>query len=166
MKYKYTIISSIGIIIVLTAIGFAVYPLAGRQIASRYIAKAAGSMPYQIGLTQVLETPCVEVSGDCEPLITLCGTLDPVRCELYSFVIGTQAGGMGNQALFLNAAIAQAGLTPGGQLIAGGMGPTLMDSGVLASAGGCYGCMAKANMLDKIGGIYDYIIASFRDDPK
>jgi len=164
MKYKYTIISSIGIIIVLAAIGFAVYPLASRQIASRYIAKAGGGCPYQIGLTQVEEIPCVENLGDCEPLVPLCGTLDPARCNLYSEVIGEQAGGMGSMALFQNIALVEAGLTPGGQLIACGMGPTLMDTGVLASAGGCFGCLAKANVWDKIGGVYDYIIASFRSE--
>jgi len=34
---------------------------------------------------------------------------------------------------------------PGGPLIAGGMGPTLMDNGVLGGIGGCFGagCVAK-----------------------
>jgi len=164
-KKKITIIFILAVI--LTGMAYTIIPLASNKIMMRQAARAAGAMPYQIGLTKVITIPCVTtgVPPVCEGG-TLCFTLDVARCTLYSDVSGMPAGGMGSMALFQKTAIAMAGLMPGGQLIAGGMGMTLMDSGVLASAGGCYGCMAKANMLDKIGGVYDYIIASFRDDPK
>jgi len=163
---KKIIISCI-IVITIIAFFYSVISAANNKISMRQAARAAGAMPYQIGLTNSIIIPCftTAIPPVCEGG-TLCFTLDVGRCALYSDVSGTPAGGMGSMALFQKTAIAMAGLMPGGQLIAGGMGMTLMDSGVLASAGGCYGCMAKANMLDKIGGVYDYIIASFRDDPK
>lgn len=109
----------------------------------------------------VIPTPCV-TAGVCAGG-TLCFVTDPARCLLYSDVSGIPAGGMGSNALFSKIAIAKAGLTPGGQLIAGGMMLTSMDSGVLASAGGCYGCMAKANFKDKIFHWLDkYIIAGIK----
>lgn len=107
-------------------------------------AQASGSMPYQIGLTKAVMVNCFTTG--LPPFCAggaLCGTLDVTRCALYSEVSGTPAGGMGSNALFSNVAITEAGLTPGGQLIAGGLSPTFMDQGVLASAGGCYGCAAK-----------------------
>ncbi|MFH1773186.1 MAG: hypothetical protein ABH818_02440 [Patescibacteria group bacterium] len=129
--------------------------------------EAAGGFPYQIGLTKVVIIPCVftppPVGPVCVGGLPLCGTLDPARCVLYSQVSGLPAGGNGNMALFLKTAIAKAGLTPGGQLIAGGMSPVLMDSGVLASAGGCSGCLGKANFKDKVFDWLDkYIIAGFK----
>ena len=70
---------------------------------------------------------------------------------------------MGVNALFLKTALAQAGVTPGGQLIAGGMGPVLMDNGVLAGPGGCYNCLAKldwkAKFKKKTEYLFKYIIA-------
>ncbi|MDO8668571.1 MAG: hypothetical protein Q7K35_05835 [bacterium] len=127
-------------------------------------AQSAGGYPYQIGLTNVIVIPCVTTG--VPPICTggtLCNLLDVGRCALYSDVSGSPAGGMGSNALFLITAIAQAGLTSGGQLIAGGMTMTQMDSGVLASAGGCYGCMAKAGFKDKIINWFDkYIIAGIR----
>lgn len=129
-------------------------------------AKAAGGLPYQIGLTNVIIMKCFTtvIPPVCAGGI-LCSTLDIGRCNLYSEVIGTPAGGTGINALFLDMAIAQAGLTIGGQLIAGGLAPVAMDSGVLASAGGCYGCgLAKAGWTDKFFNWLDkYIIAGFKE---
>lgn len=136
--------------------------------------EAASGFPHQIGLTEVIIDPCIPdpltLGTTCTSTTNpsgkpLCFTKDIVRCALYSYVEGTQAGGMGNNALFLNTAIAKAGLAPGGQLIAGGNSPVAMDSGALASVGGCYGCYAKAdNMKDKIEDFFNtYIIAGFKD---
>lgn len=132
-------------------------------------ASAAGSLPYQIGLTNAIVIPCVTTG--VPPICTggtLCSTLDVARCTLYADVSGTPAGGMGMNALFSQIAIAQAGLVSGGQLIAGGLSMTLMDQGVLASAGGCYGCMAKAGRVDKILAWLEkldkYIIAGIKGD--
>jgi hypothetical protein len=128
---------------------------------------AAGSMPYQIGLTKVIIIPCVTTG--IPPVCvggTLCQTLDVGRCSLYSDVSGSPAGGMGSMALFQKIAIAKAGLMPGGQLIAGGMSPVFMDSGVLASAGGCYGCTVKSGtgnrFLAWLEKLDKYIIAGFK----
>ena len=134
--------------------------------------EASGGFPYQIGLTNAIIIQCaLSCNGACCSGGTLC-YLKPVSnpsdpqdiCINNSDVSGTPAGGMGSNAVFLNTAIGQAGLTSGGQLIAGGMGPTLMNNGVLASVGGCYGCYAKIEKLkDKIGNWFDYIIAGFKD---
>ena len=129
-------------------------------------AQAAGGYPYPIGLTGVIIIPCVTTG--VPPLCTggtLCNTLDALRCTMYSDVSGSPAGGMGRNALFLKTAIGQAGLSSGGQLIAGGMTMTQMDQGVLASAGGCSGCglgKADSNIIDRIAKIANYIIAGFK----
>lgn len=144
----------------------------GRQAA----AEAAGGFPYQIGLTSVkiiqCQLSCCSVAGcRCCTGGTLCSTLlTEVQCTTHSDVSGTQAGGMGNNALFSQTAISQAGLAAGGQLIAAGMSSVLMDSGVLASSGGCSGCTAKQG---KTGGVYafferlnNFIIAGKRESEK
>lgn len=164
MNFKKIVIFVVAVISAFVAAGFLIYPHAGMKIASRHIASAGGGCPYQIGLTSTVEIMCIENMGDCEPLTSLCGLLDPVRCNAYSDVEGKPAGGMGEGALFLKEAIIEAGLPPEGPLIACGAGPTLMDGGVLASVGGCYGCTARASWKDKALGIYDYIIAGFRSD--
>jgi len=114
-------------------------------------AKAADTFPYQIGLTGVTLIPCtVACDGGCCVGGTLCPTKDSATCTLYQEVSGTPAGGDGDKALFLKTAIAQSGLSQGGQLIAGGMSLTSMDNGVLASAGGCSGCVGRIDTIDKI----------------
>ncbi len=144
--------------------------------------KAAGGFAYQIGLTSVRITACVPnqpdntacigalISPDAVIATTLCGTkllVNPVDpediCVNNSYVTGMMAGGMGGEALFTNSAILQVGLSPGGQLIAGGLGPTLMNSGVLASVAGCSGCIARLDIKNKIRKwFYDFIIAGKR----
>ena len=139
-------------------------PSAYQSLKWQQATEAAGSLPYQIGLTNVIVVNCVTIGNP--PICTggtLCNTLDVARCVNYADVSGTPAGGRGSNALFLLTAMARAGLTSGGQLIAGGMSPVLMDSGVLASAGGCYGCVAKDNLRDKFLAWFDkYIIAGFK----
>ncbi|NCO80110.1 hypothetical protein CO116_00910 [Candidatus Falkowbacteria bacterium CG_4_9_14_3_um_filter_38_19] len=143
---------------------FLLAPSAYQSLKWQQAVEAAGGFPYQIGLTKVVIVNCVTTG--IPPICTggiLCNTLDAARCPLYVDVSGTPAGGMGKNALFSLIAIGQAGLTAGGQLIAGGMSPVLMDSGVLASAGGCYGCVAKNSLPDKFLAWFDkYIIAGFR----
>lgn len=152
------------LIIILALLVYVFAPDVASQAEWNRAVKAAGSMPYQIGLTKVIIIPCFTVgpppacSGG-----TLCLTKDPATCTLYSDVSGTPAGGMGSNALFLKTAITMAGLTPGGQLIAGGMSPVLMDSGVLASAGGCSGCMARAGTMDKIKNWFNNFIIAGSD---
>lgn len=123
-------------------------PLAGK-LKWKMSLEAAGGFPYQIGLTDVTVTACTPTPCPGTCMCTggsLCMFKDVATCATYSDVLGTPAGGAGSGALFTNAAIAQAGLSSGGQLIAGGMSSVAMDSGVLASAGGCSGCSAS---LDK-----------------
>lgn len=143
---------------------FLLAPSAYKKFSWRRHAAAAGSLPYQIGLTNSVIIKCFTTA--IPPICAgglLCHTLDVNRCNLYSDVSGTPSGGMGFNALFSNIAIIAAGLTPGGQLIAGGMSPVLMDSGVLASAGGCYGCLAKNSLTDQFFNWLDkYIIAGIK----
>lgn len=131
----------------------------------RQAVKAAGGFPTQLGLTGVTMFQCVvSCNGGCCVGGTLCPTKDPATCTNYQEVSGTPAGGTGNMALFSNTAISQAGLSQGGQLIAGCMSPPLCDNGVLASSGGCYGCMGRMDSIDKIKGLFKYVIAGFKDD--
>ena len=165
MKKNFILIFS-GAILVLA---FIIYFLPNIITSWRWqkAAEASAGFPYQIGLTKVVIISCF-LTPTTPPLCTggtLCNVTDPARCLLYSDVSGISAGGMGSNALFLKVAIAKAGLNLGGQLIAGGTSPVLMDSGVLASAGGCFGCMAKANFKDKIFNWIDkYIIAGFKNN--
>lgn len=128
-------------------------------------AVAAGGYPYQIGLTGVTVIPCtVSCNGSCCMGGSLCSVKDPATCTMYSYVQGTPAGGSGNQALFLKTALSQAGVSAGSQLIAGGMGPTMMDSGVLGGPTGCYNCMAKKeNFWEKTKRAVDYMIAAVKE---
>lgn len=166
MSKRNKIIVFIVLLLILLVLVFVISPKALSAWQWRRAARAAGGLPYQIGLTKAAIIQCVTTGNP--PICTggpLCATLDAARCAAYSEINGTPSGGMGENALFLNAAIAQAGLTPGGQLIAGGMSPVLMDQGVLASAGGCYGCVAKQGMADKIFAWLDkFIIAGFRGE--
>ena len=149
---------------------FLLVPLAYQSFRWRQAASAAGGLPYQIGLTNAIIIKCFVRPLPPPPTCmggSWCNLLDVQRCPLYSDVTGMPAGGMGIGALFSNLAILESGLMPGGQLIAGGMSPVLMDSGVLASAGGCYGCLAKASLTDTFFNWLDkYIIAGFRDKIK
>lgn len=103
---------------------------------------ASSGYTYQIGLTNVNLIPCFTTGSP--PICqggTLCYVKDAATCTLYTDVSGTPAGGMGSNALFTKACLAQAGVTTGGQLIAGGMSPVLMDNGPLAGPGGCCNCL-------------------------
>lgn len=149
LTIKRKILFSVGFIALFILIYF--FPKIENYLSGKMAAEAVGGFPYQIGLTSVQIVPCVVSCYPAESCCTggtLCSSDIPPAC-LHSTVSGTMAGGSGNMALFLKTAIAQVGLTPGGQLIAGGMGPTLMDSGVLASAGGCSGCAAAFNQNSK-----------------
>jgi hypothetical protein len=124
-------------------------------ISAKFWSEARASVnaiPYQIGLTKVVITKCVTTGYP--PICTggmLCSVKDAATCSLYSDIEGTPAGGMGMNALLLDSMMMIAGLTPGGDLIAGGMGPTMMDSGVVASWGGCSGsACAKSDKYSKI----------------
>ena len=126
---------------------------------------AAGSTPYQIGLASVTMIKCFTTGTP--PICnggTLCYTKDPATCVNYYDVSGMPAGGMGSNALFSVAQTSQAGLYPGGQLIAGGMSPVLMDSGVLSSAAGCSGCLAKLGIIENIKEKFKFIIVGFKKE--
>ncbi len=132
---------------------------------------ASGQLTYQIGLTGVTIINCFTTGNPpiCTGGVlggTLCYTKDAATCANYAEVSGTPAGGMGNNALFSIQAIIQSGLTNGGQLIAGGTSPVLMDNGVLASSGGCFGCYAKLDTDSKIKSWFDFIIAGIKESKK
>jgi len=136
-----------------------------RKDSQQNTAQAVGGYPYQIGLTGVTITPCY--TSGIPPMCLggpLCLTLDPGRCTVYAEASGMPAGGDGMRALFRKTALGQAGITAGGQLIAGGMSMTMMDNGILAGPAGCVGCTAQAkeqeSWFDK------YIIALFKDKEK
>lgn len=128
--------------------------------------EASSGFPYQIGLTKAVVIPCL-TTPTTPPVCaggTLCYVKDPATCTLYSDVTGVPAGGMGSNALFSDIAITKAGLTSGGQLIAGGMSPNLMDNGVLASRGGCFGCLARVDITDKVKNWFNKVyIAIFEE---
>jgi len=156
----------LGVLIVVFASFFVVEKFSWKAGAIKVI-EASGSCPYQIGLTNVFQTPCVISVDSCTPG-PLCKIKDPASCTAYSEVSGVPAGGMGQNALFLKTSIAQAGLPlTGGQLIACGSSPAFMDNGVLASYGGCAGAgclaMTNRNFFEKFYDSINYIIAGFRD---
>lgn len=138
------------------------------RVISNQAVEASAGLTYQIGLKNVIMIKCFTTGTP--PICaggTLCYTKDPATCTNYYDVSGTPAGGMGANALFSITATSMAGLSPGGQLIAGGTSPVLMDNGVLASTSGCSGCTAKApSFLMKIKNSFDYIIAGIRGDEK
>jgi len=165
MTKRKKVIWSISIVFIVVIIFFSGIGInkINKQIEWNLAADAVGTMPYQIGLTNVIMTKCFTTTPP--PLCNgglLCSTKDFATCTQYQDVQGTPSGGMGMNALFLSTSIMQAGLTPGGQLIAGGMSPVLMDTGVLASAGGCAGCVARSTPT-KIKDFFKYVIASFKD---
>ena len=141
---------------------------------------AAGAMPYQIGLTNTVQIKCTlscctPVCSCCigtVPMVsTLCPLKDVATCSLYSEINGTMAGGSGRMALFSNITqIPMSGYKPGDSIIAGGMSMTQMDQGVLATPGGCAGCMTKSGINNKIftwlEKLDKYIIAGFKDKIK
>lgn len=111
------------------------------QLTKKEIKAAAASYPYQIGLTGIALIKCFTTGSP--PVCSggkLCATKDPATCASYVEVSGSPAGGMGSMALLSATAVSQAGLTQGGQMIAGGTSEVFMDSGVVAGPGGCYGC--------------------------
>jgi len=130
----------------------------------RKITAAAGGLTYQIGLVNALVTPCTLTpttppicTNMVDPLGTaICATKDQATCSLYTFVSGTPAGGMGNTALLQTAVVSRIGLTSGGQLIAGGTSPVLMDNGVAASFGGTF--MAVARPIDKMINWFSHLL--------
>lgn len=164
MKKKIAIILSV--ILFLAGI-WAIYAKNHRNSHWSQAAEAAGGFPYQIGLTKISVLPCVP--NPFPPICTggpLCFTLDVGRCSMYQNVVGTPAGGSGMMALFTTASLTQAGVNPGGSLIAAGMGPTQMDNGILAGQAGCVGCtMAEAKKEDQ-GWLDKYIIAIFKQNEK
>ena len=163
-------ISIIFVVVIMFFSGIGINKI-NKQIERNMAVDAAGAMPYQIGLTgarviQCAPSCCSAAGCRCCAGMggVLCATIMDVetRCPMYQEVQGTPAGGMGMNALFLQTSVMQAGLSPGGQLIAGGMSPPLMDTGVLASAGGCVGCVARSTPT-KIKDFFKYVIASFKD---
>jgi len=146
-------IKSYSVIFILAAV--VVLPILADFYVRSKVEAAASSMPYQVGITNAVvtqcQTSCCSVAGcRCCTGGMLCSSiLTEPQCLLHSDVSGSMAGGMGSNVLFLNTAIMQAGLKSGGQLIAGGMAPTMMDQGVLASAGGCSGC-SMASRTDRM----------------
>lgn len=172
MKKRNKIILSLALaVLFFVASGF----LAHKSVVSwrwNNVVSAAGNMPYQVGLTNVIIMPCFTVGTP--PLCTggtLCNTIDFADCTLYSDVNGKAAGGSGQPPLLLSKpAIRASGLKDGGQLIYGGTTNSmyLSPKAVLASSGGCFGCMAKSGTIDKIMAwlekIDKYIIAGFKNN--
>jgi len=140
------------------------------EVRWQKVAEAAGSYPYQIGLTNTMQMQCmVSCNGACCTGGTLCTVKAPGICATYSEISGTMSGGSGTMALFSLTQTSMAGYKPGDSIIAGGMTMTEMDNGVLATPGGCSGCgMGKADssIIDRIAYVVDYIIAGFKDKIK
>lgn len=172
MKINKILIISASAIIILGLYFVPGYVLNKRwSIILKEVKAIGGECSYQIGLTKTTISQCIPScyvgtapAACCAPSpgatgagAALCPLIVPkggtyeTTCPLYSGVSGMPAGGMGSTALFTNVAIAKAGLTPSGQLIACGLTMTNMDQGILASSGGCSGCsFAKLNKKDKL----------------
>ncbi len=155
-------------IVLIVAVYFIFWPKTRLNLA----AEATGGFPYQIGLTGVTVTQCytscpAPVVPTCCMGGTLCTMKTVAQCVLYSDVMGSPSGGMGSNAIFSNINLGIAGVSSGGQLIAGGSTMTEMDSGVLAGMGGCagVGCAAvkDKNIFERYYEIIKYGIASFKD---
>jgi hypothetical protein len=183
MKHKKKIISTCVLLlaIVLAATGININNRLEWEIANDLI--ASGGFPVELGVSNSIITPCVPscqtpagVATCCAPQTNNCplvvpgtsGTYDSA-CPLFSDVRGKQEGGMGNNAVLSNIAIAQAGLASGGQFIFGGTinNMSLMVPGapnvVLASIGGCYNCLSKMDWKEKLAKKFKYFIAGFKD---
>jgi coenzyme F420-reducing hydrogenase gamma subunit len=144
--------------------GYFLVPQLSEYIRYKKAAKAASSFPTILGLTKVVMVPCVVTLGVCVGGTT-CNTKPPGACTAYTEVTGVPAGETGNLGLFLTTSLGTAGVTPGGSLIAGGISPVLMDSGVVAGFGGCFGqgCITKRNIFDKAEELVDkYFVAIFK----
>ena len=161
-------------------------PFVLNRLRWKMAVEAVGALPYQMGLASCVITQCVTTgtpptcvgAGTPPDLIAtpLCNTKGPGVCTTYAVVSGVKAGGMGANAIFLTTTIAAVGLNcPGGQMIAGGMSPVLMDSGVLASKSGCFGCVvapinnskyAFINKILKLAEDFKFIIAGKKEDKK
>ncbi len=150
-------------------VGYFSTPAIKQKYAIIKATNAAGGFPYQIGLTNVIVAPCVFIPEPPKCVVgPLCMTLsDPAICNMHAEVFGTPAGGMGNNALFLKTSLATAGVTSGGQLIAGGISNVLMSSGVLGGPTGCVGCVATKEsernfvLLEIFNNLKTYFIASY-----
>lgn len=133
---------------------------------------AGMNFPTELGLTNVTVNEC-QPSCCMGPVCTCCsnGSLcssDQAPVCPRATVVGIPAGGNGNQGLFLKTSLAVTGVSQGGQLIAGGMGPTMMDSGVLSGKSGCVGSACSAlntdnkNLWTKSKLALKYIIGKFK----
>lgn len=176
-KYKKLIKYLIGMVIVIIIFfsGVRINNWIEWEMAKKAI--ALGGYPIEAGITSVVVMQCFTTGNP--PICTggtLCTMKDAATCVTYSDVSGMGAYAMGGDQsdfkmamagttnlLLSNIAIGQAGLASGGQLIAGCMSNVLCDSGVLASAGGCYNCMAKINWMDGVKGKFKFIIAGFKN---
>lgn len=138
-QYKKIIVrSSIAIIgfALIFGLSFVLTPYGRFAINKKAV--ASSGLPYQVGLTNVVLVPCVWVvaSGVCTGG-TLCPMVDPAQCNLTTDIAGTPAGGMGSEITLSTVAVSMIGVVPGGQIIAGGIGPTMIN--VAAGMAGKWG---------------------------
>ena len=139
---------------------------------------AGSAFPVEPGIMTSIHIPCFTTGTPpvCAGGQT-CSTKTVADCVLYTDVSGTLAvainselvpkdiilanaesynqdtvelaQSMATNYLFSNINMGMAGLIPGADLIAGGMSPTMMDSGPLASWGGCANCVKSEGIIDK-----------------
>jgi hypothetical protein len=98
---------------------------------------AAGGFPQQFGLVNAVVSPCSCSNPTCTSCTGngLC-SMALAPCTTYNDVMGTQAGGDGNDILMTVIATNMIGLSSGGQVIAGGTSNTMLQ--VSASKSGMY----------------------------
>jgi hypothetical protein len=131
--------------------GLNINKYASLQMGEKVIA-STGGFPYEIGLTNVTvsycKPSCCSAAGcTCCYGGSLCSADTPPKCPRAT-VSGVPAGGDGSSALILKTSLTQAGVSSGGQMIAGGISSTLMDGGVVAGNSGCSGCSAGIDDKD------------------
>jgi hypothetical protein len=104
--------------------------------------KAAGGYPLECGFSVAIPTPCIGVGPICPPgVCTSRSACVPSGEPLYYDVKGVMAGGNPACAagiLLSTAMVNTLNLKTGASLIAGGMGPTMMEGGVAASFTGTF----------------------------
>lgn len=137
------------IVILIVVGGVYLYPVIAEVVNFRKTSNAAGALPYQVGITNAVLIPCVGLVVCPSPMCNAKHTGScPPSVPAFFEVTGMSAGGTGMPDIVLSSmVVAKIGLTPGGQVIAGGLGPTLMDGGVAASLGGA--AMGLNQTLDR-----------------
>ncbi len=100
---------------------------------------SAGGFPFQFGLVNTVEIPCVCTNTACScNNHRLCSLKPPGDCVQYTVITGQQAGGHGNEIIIDATQYSMSGYKLGDSVIAAGISDALIQ--LIATPGGCAGC--------------------------